>query len=232
MTARTGSSHLCSGLSSVLPVGRPTELLNGRDNLRWEKQRRKVDTYEALLAQYFEESEEAVVFKTSWSDFIYFQDKIFLLFPNLKIVYLNRLDIEAQAVSLYKAIATGDWHDAPSIRRAEPLSEEEIEKRFDLLRICHAIRSLEQEKQAWENFFFLQKLQPARVCYENFKGDLRHAVVIIASHLDLEQSKTAEVKSEFRVLSDDINESWLMRVRNYRNGEFYKKYAAGELQKA
>jgi len=115
MTARTGSSHLCSGLASILRAGRPRELFNTRSNKTAEQKRRGAKTFGEFLAQYAAASDDYVVFKSCWQDFDYFQEKIELLFPNLEWVYVNRFNIEAQAISLYRATITGYWHDSPDM---------------------------------------------------------------------------------------------------------------------
>ena len=230
MTARTGSSHLCSGLSSVVPAGRPTEIFNARDTLVWEKKRRGVGTFSDLLADYVAESEDIVVFKTSWVDFEYFKDHVFDLFPNLRIIYLNRLDVEAQAVSLFKAVVSGLWHDSPLIAKPkEALLPDELEKKFDLVRVCGMINALSKEKASWENYFFENEVQPARVNYESFTQDLKRALSQIVNYLGYEDVDLSRVKSEFSVVSDGINDRWLEKVRNYRNGNFYSRYMRGEL---
>ena len=230
MTARTGSSHLCSGLSSVVPVGKPTEIFNARDTLVWEKKRRGVETFSGFLADYVAESEDIVVFKTSWIDFEYFKDHVFDLFPNLRIIYLNRLDVEAQAVSLFKAVVSGLWHDSPIIAKPrEEVSCDELEKKFDLVRICGMINSLNREKASWESYFFENEVQPARVNYESFTQDLKRALSQIVTYLGYKDVDLSRVKSEFSVVSDSINNRWLDKVRNYRSGNFYDRYLRGEL---
>ncbi len=224
MTARTGSSHLCSALSSVLPIGMPTELFNARHSLVWEAKRRNVTTYADLLADYIQESKDILVFKTNWLDFAYFKDRVWNMFPNLKIMYLNRLDIEAQAVSLHKAVVSGDWHDAPMIKRPPNLSEEELNNRFDLVSICHKIFELEKEKRSWEDYFFAKQARPLRMNYENFQLELGRSVEIIADYIGCPDIDSSSVNSDFKLISDKVNADWLIKVRNYRNGNFYKRY--------
>lgn len=228
MTARTGSSHLCSGLSSVLPIGKPTELFNGRDTLVWEKEQRGVKTFEELLKQYYSESQHTIVFKTSWVDFDYFKDKLFNLFPNSKVIYLNRLDIEAQAVSLFKALVTKKWHEIGSIARPSEEPLDTVLNKFDLVRICSVIRTLEREKSAWENFFFKQGLNPARINYEDFTNDLSAAVKFVAMNIGFKDVDVSTIKSDFSLLSDKVNEKWLRDVRDYRSGLFYQKYFSAQ----
>lgn len=224
MTARSGSSHLCSGLASVFSTAMPTELFNGRDTMVWEKKRRNVSTFAEFLAQYYAERTNQIIFKTSWCDFEFFQDKIFLLFPNTSILYLNRLDTEAQAVSLFKAIVSGKWHDTRHIAPHHTVSDDELRGKFDLARICQWIVALEREKASWEEFFFKYEIQPARVNYEGFKDDLNKAIRQILRHNAYPPVNTSTITSEYKKLSDAINDEWLTLVRNYRNGNFYYRY--------
>ena len=224
MTARTGSSHLCSALSSVLPIAMPTELFNARGSLVGEIKRRNVTTFADLLADYIQESKNIVVFKTNWIDFAYFKDKVFYLFPNLKIMYLNRLDIEAQAVSLHKAVVSGYWHDAPMIKISPRISEEDLHNRFDLMSICKKLLALENEKRCWEDYFFVKKTQPLRINYESLHLQLELAIEMICEYIGHPNANIAPAISSFKVISDKVNEDWLLKVRNYRNGNFYKRF--------
>lgn len=229
MTARTGSSHLCSGLSSVLPIGDPTEILNGRDTLIWEKKRRNIQTFAEFLAHYIKESGAYIVFKTNWIDFSFFRDSIFHIFRNLKFIYLDRLDIEAQAVSLFKATVTGTWHHSSTIRMGKTIPEDELKKKFDLLQICHIIDELQREKIEWENFFFVHEIQPVRIFYEHFASDLAIAIHQIVQHLDHGALDNRKLASTFSKMADLTNDDWITKVRNYRNGNFYRRYGAGQV---
>ncbi len=225
MTARTGSTHLCSGLASVLPIGDPTEIFNGRDNLVFEKQNLGIETYGDYLKGFFAQSTGEILFKTNWLDFQYFEKHLHAMFPNLKIIYLNRFDVEAQAVSVFKAIVTNVWHMTGGADDVSKVSVTETRDQFDLPKICDLIAVLEREKAAWERFFFENDLQPTRVHYEHFQSDLAKVVDQVARHMGFNDVNSALVKSRYRQVSDDLNQEWLKKVRNYRNGTFYRTYA-------
>ena len=112
MTARTGSTHLCSALSSVVDAPSPTEIFNPRGAIQRQLKQRNVSSFRDYLKSMSQDSGEYFIFKTSWKDFVCFKNYYQSMFPNLNILYLNRLDIEQQAVSLYKAKMSGVWHDA------------------------------------------------------------------------------------------------------------------------
>jgi len=218
MTARTGSSHLCSGLASVIRAGKPRELFNTRSNKTPDQKRRGAKTMGEFLAQYAAASEDCVVFKTSWLDFEYFQDKIQLLFPNLKVVYLDRFDIEAQAVSLYRAILSGYWHDSPDKAAPPKRGIDEIRNLFDVRKICHIIDTLSHEKWMWEDYLFRHDLRPIRIYYEHFSDDLREVVARIVRHLDVPHGSLDGLASTFKAVSDEVNQDWILKLRRYRNG--------------
>jgi LPS sulfotransferase NodH len=226
MTARTGSSHLCSGLASALPIGMPTELFNARHSLVWEAKKRCVTTFADLLASYIGESKDIIVFKTAWIDFEYFKDRVWDMFPNLRVVYLNRIDVEAQAVSLYRAVISGDWHDSPMIKRPPKMSEEELNKRFNLVAVCRHVAAIEREKRCWEDYFFARQLQPMRINYEHFQFDLGAAVKMIAEYMGYADVESEKAQSSFKVVSDTVNDDWLIKVKNYRNGNFFERFKA------
>lgn len=160
------------------------------------------------------------MFKTSWFHFEYFKDWIFDLFPKLKIVYLNRLDVEAQAVSLAIAVLSGKWH-ARLADKGSKMPPEEIAKQFDLVSVCRQIKALNMQKTSWENFFFDRGLQPFRINYESLKFDLHSAVRQIASYIGYPDVDLTNLRSEFKATFDLSNKVWLNKIRNYRNGKFY-----------
>lgn len=218
MTARTGSSHLCSGLASVVRSGKPRELFNTRSRRTPEQKRCGAATFGAFLEQYAAASEGVVVFKACWLDFASFQDKVHLLFPNLKIVYLDRFDIEAQAVSLYRAMLSGYWHSSQDMAASPKRDNNEVRNLFDLQQICHVIDLLRHEKWQWEDYFFRHDLLPLRVHYEHFAADLREVVARIVRHLGVPHESLDVIASTFKPVSDEINEEWLLKLRRHRSG--------------
>jgi len=223
MTARTGSSHLCSNLASILKCKEITELFNARDNLCWQKERFDINTFVELINTFDTDNSPIFFFKTSWLDFEYFKDKFFHMFPQISIIHLERLDIEAQAVSLYKAKVTNHWHNSPNYQNENKLSPEEIMRKYDLNAICNIIYDIKKEKRQWEDFFYENSINPFRICYEHFEHDASSTLQRICDFINCEFS--GHYNSQFSKMTDDVNKEWLIKLRYYRSGSFYNDYA-------
>ena len=232
MTARTGSSHLCSALSSAIKVGQPIELLNARDVLVAVKRKLNATSYAEILSAHIEGSTDYFVFKTGWKDFEYFTDKIFLMFPDLKIIYLNRLDVEAQAVSVVKALRSGKWHDSTEQLRKVELEPARLRDTYDISDVCTFVDWLNLEKKEWEQFFFRRDLEPIRICYESFCDDVSHAVRRITRSIGVDDAQLGDIKSTYKAVSDTVNDEWLARTRDYLSGKFYQRVKSAVAQDA
>lgn len=218
MTARTGSAHLSSGLASVIETAQPFELLNARIVLQVVKQQYGFDRFEQLLASIVDQSREYLVFKTVWMDFEYFADKVHLLFPNLRIIYLNRLDQDRQAVSLARAIITQEWHDGPGDRADTRMLPEVVEQQFNIQLLCGLRRHLENEKRQWEDYFAGRDIAPLRIFYEHFQNDQTRAGARILDYLGLPADRAERMQSEHQTVSDGVNDVWTARLRRYLDG--------------
>lgn len=213
MTARTGSTHLCSALSSVIDAPIPDEIFNTRGNIQCQLKQRNVSNFHDYLKSILQDSGEYFIFKTSWNDFSYFRNVYQSMFPNLNVLYLNRLDIEKQAVSLYKAKISGMWHDTKA--KIKITSKEKPSNDFNVKAICNCINELESEKSEWESFFSAEGLSPVRVNYEDFEYDIESAVDYIFRNFDIDKKKKLVV-SDYHKLSDELSEKWVKALKEYR----------------
>ncbi len=213
ITARTGSTNFCSNLAACCNVGEPTEIFNPRGVVQQLKSQRKTETFLNYLASFDNEPTDVFIFKTSWNDFVPFKSFHKQLFPNMSIIYLERRDIIAQAVSLFRAQLTNVWHLHNSTHIAPPAPLGDIRAHFDLLQIIKILGELETEKKYWEEFFSDQNLDIFRLIYENFSDDFVRAIAQVTKHLDIPIRKTPNENIGFRKLSDVVNEEWIHRVR-------------------
>lgn len=215
MTARTGSTHFCAALASVLgTAARPDEILNVRDRHRWTPLLREKATFGEVLAVHIRWNER-VAFKTSWGDFAWFEERIAHLFPNLTLIYLDRTDIDAQAVSLLKAVVTGDWHHEPGTQRVpKPVSK--VAATLDLDRFDETRAHLAHEKSEWERFFAKSGIAPLRIDYEAIRTDIAGAVAAAARHMGHPDADLSQLASSFLPLADGLNAAWLEQVRARR----------------
>ena len=217
MTARTGSTHLCSALSSIPEFGEVTEIFNPRGPIQDLKIRRNVSTFSDYMKSFNSESSNYFAFKVAWLDFAFFSKYYKLIFPDLRLFYIDRFDIEAQAISSFRAKVTGIWHDTPSIQhRKTQMSEEELMRMFDLRAICLNIRELEIEKMNWEKFFFNECLIVPRIHYEQFEEDVSIALKYLFHCFNIPSENVSFAKSKYRKISDKTSEAWLLALKQFR----------------
>ncbi len=210
MTARTGSTHLCALLARAADVGAPAELFNPRGVLGAEAGRRGVSSFAGYIESIAREPSETLLFKTSWQDFAPLAPHAGALFPNLRVVYLDRKDIIAQAVSLYRAVNSGLWH-----RRQGDTAPAPPPPAFDAARIEWWMEQLSAEKRAWEAFFEQAGLAPARLTYESFARDPASGVRAFAAAAGLVLRPGWEDAPGFERLADETSRDWIGRMRRH-----------------
>ena len=223
MTPRTGSTYLCAELAAAAGVyGVPDEIFNPRGVVQNIKTVWRVSTFADYVAAFSRQLGPYFIFKSSWHDFRVVAPLYRQMFPDLKIIYLDRLDIIAQAVSMFRAMTTRLWHKdrqgklMGQVEEYGLLSPQQIRASFDLARINAIIENLEQERRGWRGFFNAETLEPVRVSYEGFAEDVAAAVRYIGAALDLRLDGTGAPMVSYARLSDEINEEWVERVRAAR----------------
>lgn len=115
-------------------------------------------------------------------------------------VTVHRRDIVAQAVSLFRAKATGVWHTVGKLAGKPPMPPYDyagIEKQVDLI----------QRRQGQiERFIAQQGLAPLRLVYEDFKDDPAEALKSVFDHVGLlppADLSELTAQGEFVVMADD-----------------------------
>jgi LPS sulfotransferase NodH len=209
MTSRTGSTHLCAALAAAGDVGKPTEIFNPRGVAQHEKKIRKVNDFADYIKSFQDEPPATFIFKTNFRDFERLAPYVGAIFPNLQVVYLDRHDVLAQAVSCFRAKISGEWH-RPVNKTAPP--SEALRPQFDLPAIRQQLTELEMDKELWERFFATSGYVPVRLFYEDFEADVRDALRILGPALGL---PLRPVRSEtgLQRLADELSEEWIERVR-------------------
>jgi LPS sulfotransferase NodH len=163
MTARTGSTQLCSILGQLGEFGLPSEFLNPRGPMaRFVKAHGIEDmrTYLETLAS------DAPIFclKVTAIDWTPIAARARIIFPQARFVYLDRRDIDSQARSMARALHTGLWHvrrdsGAPS----PPVIAGDVPE--DLVQRCRW--QLLEEKSAWRRYFTEHCIAPLTVLFED-----------------------------------------------------------------
>ncbi|NYE70560.1 Stf0 family sulfotransferase [Microlunatus parietis] len=125
-------------------------------------------------------------------------------------ITVHRRDIVAQAVSLFRAKATGVWHTVGKLAGKPPMPPYDyagIEKQVDLI----------QRKQGQiERFIAQQDLTPLRLVYEDFKDDPTDALKAVFDHVGLippANLSALAAQGEFVVMADDQSRRYADRFR-------------------
>ncbi len=214
MTPRTGSTHLCAALAQTEGVAPPAEIFNPRDwVVNAEMARRGTGLFADYIRSFNADSGPCFFFKTSWQDFTPFASAYKQIFPNLRVIYLDRKDVIAQAVSLYRAAESGTWH----VRRGEALAAQKAGA-LDHLNFAHLdtwLERIEAEKRGWKRFFAAEGIVPMRLFYEDFASDVAKAIAAISANLGVALNCEIGPEVGFRKLGDAASAAWVERARRH-----------------
>jgi LPS sulfotransferase NodH len=199
-------------LQAAGDVGCPTESFNPRGFIPEEKARRQVESFADYIRSLNDQPGQAFVFKTCWHDWAPVADGLKLLFPRLQLVYLDRRDVIAQAVSLFRAEITNHWARRPGEKLPQA---EALDDKFNLQRIEHIIENLVSEKTQWELYFKAQGRTPARLFYESFVHDTGHALRFFAQHTGLALKPEIAPDAGYEKLADRLSDAWVDRMRRH-----------------
>ena len=155
MTARTGSTHLCESLGAAADIGCPAELFNPRGVVQVEKKKRGVSSFSEYMTSVANDSGQYISFKASWIDFEPLVGIYRNIFPDMKIIYLNRLDVVAQAVSLVLASTSGRWHDKSDIKSISMTEDEQSNQNLISCTFAMQLRTSNMRKRIGNCFSFL-----------------------------------------------------------------------------
>jgi LPS sulfotransferase NodH len=212
MTPRTGSTHLCDVLATDQRIGPGLEAFNPRGWLKMEKAKRNVASFAAYIDSFNRDPADYVLIKTPWMDFQFAAGFYRHLFSNLTVLYLDRRDVVAQAVSLSRALIRQKWHVMTGDPAAEDLAA--VDAQFDLAGICRIIDGFKAEKRDWEAFFAREGIDPPRLFYEDFADDAGHAVKQVGAVLGM-KLQCDPAAARWRRLADGLSLEWAARVRRH-----------------
>jgi LPS sulfotransferase NodH len=133
-----------------------------------------------------------------------FPDFLPSITPNY-VIYLTREDAIGQAMSYSRAQRSRVWFAGAGQNPA-------VEYDYEHIKIC--LRSIEQQKAAWESVFQLTGVKPHRISYENLmtSGDQVIAGVLRAMGMSPDASSALEIPMIMRQ-TDGISRSWRERFQ-------------------
>ena len=117
-------------------------------------------------------------------------------------VYLTREDVLAQAISLFRAIRTGQWS---SVHPARGTAE------FNLEGILEQLGCIVQMLARWESLFAMLDLRPLRLTYEQLVAQPEAAVRRVAAPFGVTIGPRLE--SPLRQQRDQMSAQWAQRIR-------------------
>jgi LPS sulfotransferase NodH len=224
-TPRTGSTMLADALESTGLVGRPREWLGVRftSEVLPAIGRRGFPDYVVECAR---SAADSGVFglKLHW-----YQGELLLhllrlmrgtralsdrevleaSLPDPRFVWLRREDEVAQAVSWWKATATGAWLHSGSAT-SEPA--------FDFAAIDARVRQVRRQTEAWKGWFEANGLAPLRITYEQLVHDPAATTRGVLAFLDVEVPAGLEIAPRTRRQGGAVNEEWARRYRERASG--------------
>jgi len=204
MTARSGSTMLCSLIKKMGHLGIPDEYLNPRGPFQFHHSKYGGETFEEYLKNIFNQmlaGSDMFGIKTAFLDFFPAASQFNEEIVNFsKFIYLTRMNIYSQAVSLWSATTTQLWHSGDGARSKISLSD------YNYSDILLCLTQLLTERVKWETYFALKGIVPLRITYEdlcvNQESVLRSVVNFLGVQISKEQ--ICGVKAETTVLSTDV----------------------------
>ena len=131
--------------------------------------------------------------------------------PNHRWVWLTRRDKIAQAVSLSRAVQTGEWTS-----RDRDSSTKDIE--FDYYHVLSRLMMIMINDVAWNAYFEAYNIHPYLLFYEEVFSDTQLHLRRLIEYLDdgaLCLNGVIDTTATFSVQSDAVNTEWGERFRWY-----------------
>ena len=125
------------------------------------------------------------------------------VFPATSFVFLTRDDTLAQAVSWWKAMASGKWVDEQSPGEAA----------FDADRIAGRVRRIEEHNAAWRRWFEANGVEPLNVTYEEVAADPGGAARRVLGFVGVAVPADLRVEPRTERQADAVNDEWIRRYR-------------------
>jgi hypothetical protein len=130
---------------------------------------------------------------------------------NPRYVYLTRRDHLRQAISLTRAIQSGQWRSM-DLPNATPC--------YDAASISHEMQSLKDEETDWEDFFTRNGVCPYRLAYEDLVSAPQEVITGLLTFLGHEGPTTISfAETRHGRQADDVTEQWLHRYVRDRGAE-------------
>jgi LPS sulfotransferase NodH len=221
-TSRTGSTHLCRLLAATGRLGSPEEFFN-EPQMSQAMRHHNIPTERDYVTHIFNATSTpngVCGIKLATDAFARLrhalgEHELQALAP--KYIWLRRRDGLRQAISLYRAAASGVWHwPAGKPRPAADVP-------FDAARIRQCEAQIAAANAEWSQWFTATKITPLELWYENVALSAPAAIRAIARYVNAEcvsvEHESAETMSPLQVLRDARTEHWVRRLQESRPQE-------------
>lgn len=224
-TPRTGSTLLCSLLTSTGVLGRPESYFREPDEAEWAgrfglpTEGQRVRDYAAFVAAVrtaattdngifaarimwgsLERLLEGLGTRPGASDRVTLERA----FGRLCFIQLRREDVLAQAVSWYRAEQTGYWQEGDVASRLP-------EPDFDHMK--RLVQTIRDHNAAWRSWFDREAIKPYEVSHEQLVHDPRSTIGGIAAYLGVRLPDGWRATSPHRKQADEVNARWTAALR-------------------
>ncbi|MFZ2727241.1 MAG: Stf0 family sulfotransferase [Methylococcaceae bacterium] len=212
ITPRSGSSYLSDVMTHTENLGSPAELLSQTviSNVLKTISGRNPDDYLRNAMRLRKSRNSVAGLKASWFQFRNFKDcvtdKNYLV--DFKYIYLIRRDLNAQAVSLYRATASNVFHT--NIKHSEEAINKLNALEYDFNEIKKWHKHIVDQEQGWQKFFYENSIVPLCIFYEDIEADILAVLKRIAHYIGVSADSIAlpEKTSVFEKVSDNRNIEW------------------------
>jgi LPS sulfotransferase NodH len=126
-------------------------------------------------------------------------------FPDPRFIWLQRRDVDAQAVSFEKAIQTGHYHLWNASDSAPAPS-------YDDAKIAGLVREVTAHNAAWRSWFAANEIEPLYVWFEDLVADPVGVTRSVLEHLGV-ASEGVPIRELTVSVRDRVNDEWLDSYR-------------------
>ena len=209
-SSRSGSAHLCRMLTSTRRLGEPAEYYNVRVKPERMKLWNATSDFEYFREMLLRTSTDNGVcgIKVATGAFENLRSELGPMFELLrpKYIWLRRRDVLRQAISLYRASETDvwHWHEGQAKPRAAVA--------FDAEKIESCRKQIEQANEAWASWIAEQEVEPLQLWYEDVVASPRDTIESICRYLGINEKNLPPIKSDLRVMRDEVTEDWRTRL--------------------
>lgn len=213
---RVGSSYLCELMSSTKVMGAPREYYNLSGCYNEHKQLWNISEdssfFEAMINRTASENGVAgVKVNTLAFDFCLKHRPWWFDYFDVRYIYIERRDTMRQAISLYRALKSGQW--------GSPKKTNDDGVPFSVPEICAHEQRILEARQHWIEWFDDSGIEPYHIWYEDLCREPNEIIEEIADHLSVELPPNLQLRSTLQIMRDEKTEQWAQMLNDHFSRE-------------